>query len=139
MIANNAFGRAKTFAGFACALRALIVAGASCNNHAQVSHSIGSFSLFLSHSVVTGQEISWHVKRKLHTLTRCSVEWTAIITRDTFITMWSISQVPTRLNADAAIWKTLTMPVALTGCKDKENHMNDTMFDYRYTKNVYDQ
>lgn len=134
MIANNAFGRAKTFARFACALRALIVAGASCNNHAQVSHSIASLFLSLTRSLRL-LEIS-HVKRKLHTLTRCSVEWTAVVTGDTSIAMWSISQVSTRLNADAAVWKTLTMPVALTGCKDlKKNCINDTMLDYKYTKN----
>lgn len=117
MIANNAFGRAKTFARFACALRALIVAGASCNNHAQVLHSIDSLSLFLSHSVTITRD-TWHVKRKLHTLTHCSVEWTSVVTGNTPITVWSMSQVSTRLNANTAVWKTLTMPVALTDCED---------------------
>lgn len=37
VIANDAFSCTEAFARFACALRALIVAGASCNNCTQVS------------------------------------------------------------------------------------------------------
>ena len=92
-------------------------------------------ALFLSLVTITRDTVA-HVKRKLHTLTRCSIKRTTIVTRYTSITVWSISQISARLNANTAVWKTLTMTVALTSCEEK-NRINNSDKTLNYdAKNV---
>lgn len=116
VIADNALGRAETLARLARALRALIVAGASCNNRRWASLAI--VSLFLSPyssllSLITNKSLIISERRQLRTLTCRSVEWTTVIAGNTLVAVWSIGQVAARLNAHAAVWKTLTVTIAL--------------------------
>lgn len=131
MIADDALRRAEALARLAGALRALIVAGASCNNRTQASlDRPSSFPLshHLSFITLTTINTATCERGKLRTLTRRSVEWTAVITGQTLVTVRSLGQVAARLDAHAAVWKTLTVTVALASCGDQgEQHARNEL------------